>query len=125
MAYGSGANWSGTDQSGEAAQVNWTTDASAAELEAASEVEKSALASAPFTIPARATPAVAAERMATAWNRDHPSEQVTLHGSTVRWPEGTDITNMSFTVNNGSSHEVPGLGNAVPVYGGLTVKNIS
>lgn len=117
--YGGGANWAGDDQSEQQANVAWSTDISA------SEVEKRALDIAGFTLPAHSTPVQAAKAMEEAWNDHHPSnEQVTRHGSTVRWPEGTNITNMSFTVDGGSSHEVPGLGDAVPVFGGLTVKNI-
>jgi len=63
--------------------------------------------------------------MATAWNAAHPNEQVTQRGATVRWPEGTTITNMSFTVNGGPRKKVPAVGNAVGVFGGLKVKNIS
>lgn len=119
--YGSGANWAGNDESASSASVAWTTDISAAEPEQGGEP-----GSTPFTLPAHSTPVQAAQALETAWNANHPpAEQVTRNGSTVRWPAGTTITNMSFTVDNGQSTEVPGLGNAVSVFGGLTVKNIS
>ena len=117
MAYGSGANWAGTDGSEQSAAANWSTDTSGSELESPALAE--------FTIQAHATPPQVAEAMETAWNAAHPNEPVTRNGATVRWPAGTDITNMSFTVDDGPNNEVPGLGNAVPVFGGLTVKNIA
>lgn len=117
MAYGSGAGWAGDDQSAQSATVNWSTET------ATSEPESRQSASAEFSIQEHCTASEAAEAMATAWNAAHPNQQVTQQGRKVRWPAGTDVTNMSFTVNGGPPQEVPGLNGAVAVVGGLTVKN--
>lgn len=120
MAYGSGANWAGTDQSDNDATVDWSTNSSASAAKLA-EGEGQAR----FTIEKRSTPEKVAEAMATAWNAVPENEKVTQNGATVRWPAGTNITDMHFTVNNGAQTEVPGRGDPVGVFDGLTVKNIA
>lgn len=116
MSYGSGANWAGNDTSGNATAVTWSTETTAS---------PSVTESASFSIPANSNPVQAAEAMKNGWNDVPSNVKVTQKGATVRWPKDTNITNMSFTVNGGPSQEVPGLGNAVPVYDELTVKNVS
>ena len=110
MAYGSGATWSGTDTSEQSASVDFTATTSS------SERESGELTGHSFTIPPRSTPNVAAANMAAALN-------LTANGARVQWPEGTEITNMSFTVDGGPPREVPGMGAPVPVFGGLSVRN--
>lgn len=107
--YGSGANWAGSDDSDKSAAVNWSIDSDSAE----------------FTIPAFSSATDAAGRLMEGWHAAYPNEQVNQDGSTVSWPSRTKITNMSFTVDDGPSQTVPGLGAAVPVYSELTVKNVS
>ena len=118
--YGSGANWDGTDTSGKAVLVAWTTDFPVSDSKA-----KALDTAPPFTIPINGTALQAAEAMKAVWNTAYPHDPVTLKNTTVYWPSGTKITNMSFTVDDGSSKEVPPLGAAVGVVTGMTVQDVT